>query len=79
VVEEDLIFEDAEPEIVSVVAGGAWCALLGDEAVPMPLWVLLDDGSAYGVVIGEDGLLDPLDNVENNPNFARYSRGATER
>ena len=69
-------YEDEEPEIASVVSAAGWCAVIADEAVPLPLWVLLDDGSVYGAAIGEDGLLAPLDNVENNPNFVRYSRGA---
>ncbi len=79
VVEENLTYLDEEPAILAVVSAAGWQALIADEAVPMPLWVVLDDGSVHGVVIGEDGLLDPLDSVENNPNFVRYSREATER
>ncbi len=71
-----MAYEGEEPEIASVVSAAGWCAVIGDEAVPLPLWVLLDDGSVYGVAVGADGLLDALDNVENNPNFVRYSRGA---
>ncbi len=74
-----MTYEDESADILAVVSAGDWCAVIADEAVPLPLWVLLDDGSVYGVAIGEDGLLDALDNVENNPNFVRYARGATER
>jgi hypothetical protein len=74
VVEEDLQYLDEEPEIVSVVAGGNWCAVIADEAVPMPVWVVLDDASVYGVVIGEAGLLDPLDSVETRPGFTGYKQ-----
>ena len=74
VVEEDLIFEDEEPAILAVVSAGDWCALIADEAVPMPVWVVLDDASVYGVVIGEAGLLDPLDSVETRPGFTGYTQ-----
>jgi hypothetical protein len=77
--EEDLTYEDAEPEIFAVVSAAGWQAEIAGEAVPLAVWVVLDDASMFGVVVGEDGLIDPLDSVENNPNFVRYSRGATER
>jgi len=78
--EEDLTYEDAEPEILAVVPGGDWCAEIAGEAVPVVAFVALDSGKMYGVAIGEDGRIDLTDgNVENNPNFVRYSRGATER
>ncbi len=71
--EEDLQYLDESPEIIAVVAGGNWCAVIAGEDVPLPLWVVLDDGSAYGVVIGADGLLDPLDSVETRPGFSGYT------
>ncbi len=79
ILEEDLVYEDEEPAILAVVSAGDWCAVVGGVAVSMPVWVALDDGSVYGVVIGKDGLLDLLDSVERFPNFVRYARGATER
>jgi hypothetical protein len=75
----EMRYSDESPEIIAVVAGWNWCALVEGVAVPMPLWVALDDGSVYGVVLGEDGLVDLYNSVENNPNFVRYARGATER
>ena len=78
VVEEDLTYEDEEPEIIAVVPGTGWQAVIGDEAVPVVAFVALDSGKMYGLAPGADGLLDLTDgNVENNPNFVRYSRGAT--
>jgi hypothetical protein len=65
---------DEAPEILAVVSAGDWCAVVGGVAVSMPLWVALDDGSAYGVVIGRDGLLDPLDSVETRPGFTGYKQ-----
>ncbi len=67
---------DEEPDILAVLPGGDWCAEIAGEAVPVLAVVVLDDASMYGVAVGADGLLDPLDSVENNPNFVRYSRGA---
>ncbi len=69
-----MAYEGEEPEIASVVSAAGWCAVIADEAVPLPLWVLLDDGSVYGAAIGEDGLLDPLDSVETRPGFSGYKQ-----
>jgi hypothetical protein len=74
VVEEDLVYVDEAPEIIAVLPATGWAALIGDEAVPMPMWVVLDDGTAYGVVVGADGLLDPLDNVEKHLHFTGYKQ-----
>jgi hypothetical protein len=71
----EMRYSDESPEIIAVVAGGNWCALVEGVAVPMPLWVALDDGSVYGVVIGEDGLLDPQVSVETHPHFSGYTHG----
>ncbi len=70
-----MVYEGEEPEIISVVAGGNWCAEIGGQSVPLPLWVLLDDGTAYGAAIGEDGLLDPQVSVETHPHFSGYTHG----
>ncbi len=77
--EEDLTYVDEPAEIVSVVAGGNWCAVIAGEDVPLPLWVLLDDGTAYGAAIGEDGLLDPLDSVEKRPGFNGYTQANNDK
>ncbi len=77
--EEDLVYEDEGAEIIAVLPGGSWCAEIAGEAVPLVVFVVLDDASMFGVAVGSNGLIDPLDSVENNPNFVRYSRGATER
>ncbi len=80
VVEEDLQYLDEEPEIIAVLPGGDWCAVIAGEAVPLVAFVALDTGRMYGVAVGSNGLIDLTDgNVENNPNFVRYARGATER
>jgi hypothetical protein len=69
----DLVYEDEPAEILAVLPGGSWCALVGDEAVPMPLWVALDDGSVYGVILGEDGRIDLTDgNAEECSGFSGY-------
>ena len=67
-------YEGEEPEIASVVSAAGWCAVVEGVAVAMPLWVLLDDGSVYGVVVGADGLIDPLDSIEKHPHFTGYEQ-----
>ncbi len=74
VVEEDLTYVDEEPAILAVVSAGDWCALIADEAVPMPVWVVLDDASMYGVVVGVDGCIDLTADVEKHPNFSGYKQ-----
>jgi len=69
-----MTYENEEPEVLDVVSAGDWCAEIEGVAVPMPLWVALDDGSVYGVVIGKDGLLDPLYSVEKHPGFTGYTQ-----
>ncbi len=72
-----MVYEDESPDILTVLPGGAWQAEIAGEAVPLVVFVVLDDASMFGVAVGSNGLIDPLDSVENNPNFVRYSRGAT--
>ncbi len=74
VVEENLQYLDEEPEILAVVSAGDWCALIADEAVPMPVWVVLDDASMYGVVVGVDGCIDLNSDVEKHPYFSGYKK-----
>jgi hypothetical protein len=71
---------DEEPDILAVLPGGDWCAVIGEECVPLVAFVVLDDASVFGVVLGENGLVDLAQgNAEDNPNFVRYARGATQR
>jgi hypothetical protein len=74
VVEENLTYVDEAPEILAVVSAGDWCALIADEAVPMPVWVVLDDASMYGVVVGVDGRIDLSNSVETRPGFTGYEQ-----
>ncbi len=77
VVEEDLTYEGEEPEIIAVVPGGDWCAEISGEAVPVVVFVALDTGRMHGVAVGANGLIDLNADVEDNPNFVRYAREAT--
>ncbi len=80
VVEENLVYEDAEPEIVQVLNAGGWTATFEDgHHEALVFWVVLDDETVHGVVLGSNGLIDLNADVESNPNFVRYSRGAPER
>ncbi len=72
VVEEDLAYLDEEPEILAVVPGNGWCAVVGEAAVPLVAWVAMDSGRMYGAVVGEDGFIDLTHNVEDRPGFAGY-------
>jgi hypothetical protein len=74
VVEEDLVYLDEEPEIIAVVPGGDWCALIGGEAVPVVVFVALDTGRMHGVEVGADGLIDLNADVEKRPNFSGYTQ-----
>jgi hypothetical protein len=79
ILEEDLTYVDESPEIIAVLPGTGWQAVIGGEGIPLVAWVALDDASMYGVTLGADGRIDLNADVENNPNFVRYARGATER
>jgi hypothetical protein len=74
VVEEDLVYEDESPDILTVLPAGDWCAVVGGVAVPMPVWVVLDDASMYGVVVGTDGRIDLNADVEKHPLFSGYKQ-----
>ncbi len=69
-----MTYEDEEPAILAVVSAGDWCAVVEGVAVPMPLWVLLDDGSVHGVVLGSNGRIDLTDSVEQHPHFTGYKQ-----
>ncbi len=67
---------DEEPDILAVLPGGDWCAVVDGDAIPLVAWVALDDETVHGVALDEGGRASLSNNVENNPNFVRYSRGA---
>jgi hypothetical protein len=67
-------YEDEEPDILTVLPAGDWCAVVEGVAVPMPVWVVLDDASMYGVVVGVDGCIDLTADVEKHPNFSGYKQ-----
>ncbi len=73
--EEDLTYEDAEPEILAVVPGGDWCAVIAGEAVPVVAFVVLDDASMFGVAVGSNGLINlTTGNVEELAGFTGYEQ-----
>jgi hypothetical protein len=75
VVEENLTYVDESPEILTVLPAGDWCAVIEGVAVPMPVWVVLDDASMYGVVVGVDGCIDlTTGNVEELDGFTGYAQ-----
>jgi hypothetical protein len=75
VVEEDLQYLDEEPEIIAVLPGGDWCAVIAGEAVPVVAFVALDDASVYGVAVGVDGLINlTTGNVEELDGFTGYKQ-----
>ena len=75
VTEEDLVYVDEEPEILSVIPATGWHAVVEEERLPLLAFVAMDDGKMYGVSIGEDGLVDLVENdVEKLPGFVRYER-----
>jgi len=74
VVEENLQYLDEEPEIISVLPGTGWQAVIGDEAVALVAFVALDTGRMYGVVLGSNGLIDLEDDVETRPHFSGYKQ-----
>ncbi len=67
-------YEGEEPEIIAVVPGGDWCALIGGEAVPVVVFVALDSGKMHGVAVGADGLIDLNADVETRPHFSGYKQ-----
>ncbi len=74
IVEEDLTYEDESPEIVQVLPGGDWCAVVAGEAVALVAFVALDSGRMHGVAIGDDGHIDLTADVEKYPGFTGYKQ-----
>jgi hypothetical protein len=80
VVEENLVYTDEEPEISFVLPAGDWCALVDGDPRPLVAFVVLDDASAYGVAVGDDGRIDLNDcNVEDLDGFTKYEKVTNER
>lgn len=75
IVEEELVYTDEEPEILSVMPGTGWHAVVEGEAVPLAGFVAMDSGRLYGVVVGEDGRVDLVENdVEKQDGFRGYAQ-----
>jgi hypothetical protein len=75
VMEEDLHYEDEDPEIIAVLPADPWCALIGDELVSLVAFVALEDGTIHGVAVGDDGRIDLKGgNVEDLDGFAGYEQ-----
>ena len=74
-VEEDLRYEDEEPEIIAVLPATGWVAVLGETVVPLVAWVAEDSGRMYGVSLGDAGRVDLVENdVEKLSGFSRYEQ-----
>lgn len=69
---EDMVYEDEEPEILSVMPGTGWQAVIGGEVVPLVAFVAKDDATLYGVAVGEDGKVNLEESVEKHPGFSGY-------
>ncbi len=74
VVEEDLIHEDAEPEVIGTAAGDGWHCVyeVRDElrAIPVLCWAQLDNDVVYPVVAPRDGgQIDLTVDASEDPRF----------
>lgn len=82
VLEEDLVYEDEEPEILAVLPGVGYHAVVkggdGERAVPLVAFVALDSGKMHGVAVGANGLIDLTENVEDLDGFVRYEQANTD-
>ncbi len=73
IVEEELVYEDEEPEILAVLPATGWTAVVGGEVAPLVAFVAVDSGRMYGVGIGEDGRVDLVESdVEKQDGFTGY-------
>ncbi len=77
ILEEDLVYEDAEPDILAVLPGGGWSAVVDGDAIPLVAWVALDDASMHGVALDEGGRVNLSNNVEKHPGFTGYKKTST--
>jgi hypothetical protein len=78
VVEEDMQYLDEEPEIIAVVPATGWAAAVGEKLVPLVAFVALDSAKLYGVAVGNDGLVDLEDNIEDAVDFNGYHQATNE-
>jgi hypothetical protein len=75
VVEEDLEYVDEGAGIEFVLPGGSWVAEFeGGRREPLVFWAVLDDGRAYGVVLGRDGKVNAHDDVSRQEDFKTYRK-----
>jgi len=71
--EEDMRYEDEEPEIISVLPAVGWCAVIGGKSIPLVAFVALDDARMHGVAVGADGRINLTEDVETLPaGFSGY-------
>ncbi len=78
VVDEDMVYEDEEPEIIAVLPAAGWCAAVGEALVPLVAFVALDSAKLYGVAVGNDGKVDLEDNIEDAVDFNGYHQATNE-
>jgi hypothetical protein len=72
---EDMQILDEEPEIIAVVPAAGWCAVIGGKSITLVAFVALDDGRMHGVVVGDDGRVDLVENnVETYAGFSGYTK-----
>jgi hypothetical protein len=70
--DEDMAYEDEEPEILAVLPATGWAAAVGEELVALVAFVALDDGRMHGVAVGENGRIALTEDVEKLPAFSGY-------
>jgi hypothetical protein len=64
-----------EDEIIGGLPGTGWCAVIGEESVPLVAFVAMDTGRMYGVALADDGTVDLIaGDVEENSNFQGYKQ-----
>ncbi len=79
ILEEDMVVE-GEDELLAVVSAGGWYAEIQDGTLlPLVAWTVMDTGKTYGVVVGEDGLVDATNSVEQRNDFVRYTNEVKEK
>lgn len=78
VTDEDMVYEDEEPEIISVLPAAGWAAVVGERRLPLVVFVAMADGKLYGVVVGPDGRVDLTNSVEQHPGFTGYIQTTNE-
>lgn len=84
VVEEEMVYEDEEPEIISVLPATGWRALIdvGESLRPVRLvaFVALDTGRCYGVALDGERRIDLVEgDVEKRPGFVGYEQASNDK